>query len=136
MEIKKYRFYEFRSTPDNGWWLYSVENSDIEISIQGNELNPDKKWYNYAIDTLENHYEEVLSIAKDRLNKWGIPTDKEYVVKSLYFGKYAYGPEQSSHSGFKITFRTDGDSCEDVYGEYTINFNENRWPIGYEFSIA
>jgi hypothetical protein len=52
-------------------------------------------------------------MANDRLNKWGAPTSKDYVVNSIYLGKYVYGLEQTSlHSGFKITFKTDGDSCK------------------------
>jgi hypothetical protein len=39
-------------------------------------------------------------------------------------------------SGFKAMLKTNGDDCEDIYREYTINFNENMHPMGYELSIA
>jgi len=134
--LKEFRFYEFDSKRSVGWWMYSAEQLDIEINIQGNEQGPDKEWFNFASDILDNHYEEVLNLAQNRLKQWGESTDKEYFVERFYFGKFSYGPEQTLMSGFKIILKTNGTHCEDVYGTYTINFNESKWPIGYEFSIA
>ncbi|WP_346938510.1 hypothetical protein [uncultured Clostridium sp.] len=39
-------------------------------------------------------------------------------------------------AGFKIILETNGDDCDNIYGDYTINFNKNKWPIVYEFAIA
>lgn len=136
MVLNNFGFYEFDSKRSVGWWRYSVEQPDIEVNIQGNEQEPDKKWLDLANDILDNNYEEILTLAKNRLKKWGESTEKEYIVESFYFGKFSYGPEQILMSGFKITLKTDGNDCEDIYGNYTIDFNENKWPIGYEFSIA
>ena len=136
MVLNNFGFYEFDSKRSFGWWRYSVEQSDIEVNIQGNEQEPDKEWLDFANDILDNNYEEILTLAKNRLKKWGESTQKEYIVESFYFGKFSYGPEQILMSGFKITLKTDGNDCEDIYGNYTIDFNKNKWPIGYEFSIA
>ena len=136
MQLKEFRFYEFNKNRSMGWWLYTVEGLDIEVNIQGNEYGVDQDWFDFAIDILQNYYKDIIDIAKNRLKCWGPPTNKDYNVESLYFGKYSYGPSQMFQSGFKLLLKTVGDSHEDIYGNFTINFNQNRWPIGYEFSIA
>lgn len=136
MLLNEFGFYDFSLKRSVGWWRYSVEQPDIEVNIQGNEQEVDKEWIDFASDIIDNNYEEVITLAKNRLKKWAGSIEKEYIVESFYFGKFSYGPEQTLMSGFKITLKTDGDDCEDIYGVYTINFNKNKWPIGYEFSIA
>lgn len=138
MELDKIRFYERTYT---NWWVLAPngfgENIEtIVVNIQGDKQGPTEKWLSFAQNILSDNWDNVIKLTKDRLRIWAEYTDKDYVVESIYFGEYPYGPEQSVHCGFKITLKTDGSDCDDVYGEFTINFNENIWPIGYEFSIA
>ena len=137
MELKKFRYYE---TNYLDFWILSAEGSDslneIDISIQGDELNPDEVWLSFAYDIFNNHWESVVKLAQDRLRVWGESIKKDFQAEAVYFGDYPYGPEQEKQSGFRITLKTIGNDCEDVYGEYTISFNQNIYPIGYEFSIA
>jgi hypothetical protein len=136
MKFNEMRFYKRDDSRPRSWWCCYYTELDIEVNIQGNELEPDKKLIDYALDILQNHYNEITDLAKSRLRDWAMPTEKNYIVESIYFGKYAYGPEQGLMSGVKLTLQTEGNACEDVYGLYTINFNESRWPVGFEFSIA
>lgn len=77
-----------------------------------------------------------MDLARKRLRVWAEHADIDYEVESVYFGDYPHGPGQSAMHGFKLTFKTAGNDCEDAYGEFTINFNQSMWPLGYKFTIA
>lgn len=137
MELKQVRFYEGSYA---NFWLLSPEQDNtlnkIEVYIQGNEQRPQERWLSFAYDIFNNHWISVVDLARKRLRVWAEHTDKDYEIESIYFGDYPYGQGQDVQHGFKLTLKTAGIDCEDAYGKFTINFNQNMWPIGYEFTIA
>ncbi len=133
MEFDKMRFYLLDNRL-NGWWCSYFKEFDIEVNIQGNELEPERKWIDYASEILQYYYNEINDLAKSRLKEWANPTANNFKVLSIYFGEYTYGPEQTLRSGIKLTLQTKGDIFEDNC-LFTVNFTEKRWPIGFEFSL-
>lgn len=137
MHLKQIRFYESEYL---NYWLLTPEGnnelSDIEVYIQGTEQGPDESRFQLACDILDKHWRKVMDLALNRLHSWAEDTEKGYEASCIYIGDYPYGPQAGRQHGFKLTLKTTGSDCEDIYGEFTINFNQNIWPIGYEFSIA
>ncbi len=133
MQMKRIRFYEDKYI---NYWLLAPDGLDIEVYIQGTQQGPDESGVQFACEILDNQWKKVMDLAKNRLKAWAADTEKEYEAACIYIGDYPYGPQAGLQHGFKLTLKTTGSDCEDIYGEFTIHFNQNIWPIGFEFSIA
>ena len=134
--LKPFRFYPGKYA---NFWLLSPEGDgldDVQVYVPGDRDAPDAVWLSFAHDVLNHHRPALLSLAQSRLRAWAAPTEKEYKLTGVSFGDYPYGPALDPAEGLKLCFQTIGEDCEDVYGEYTVSFNRDLWPIGYAFTIA
>lgn len=112
------------------------DDSGIEVYIQGTEQGPDESQLQFFHDIIDKQWKKIMDLALGRLRMWAEKTEKDYEAVGIYVGAFPYGPLAEVQHGFKLTLKTAGRDCEDIYGEFTISFNQNIWPIGYEFSIA
>jgi len=111
-------------------WLYSMnigEWEDVEISIQGNNENPEA----VIIELAERIFDELhlhISCALEYLHRF-FPNQemKNYYLSTISFGNMA-NFDNYIFSGFSLAFIYEGH----FEFQYKVKFKENGWPIGFE----
>ncbi|QSB09577.1 hypothetical protein JTI58_21765 [Lysinibacillus fusiformis] len=111
-------------------WLYSMnigEWEDVEISIQGNNENPEA----VIIELAERIFDELhlhIRCALEYLHRF-FPNQemKNYYLSTISFGNMA-NFDNYIFSGFSLAFIYEGH----FEFQYKVKFKENGWPIGFE----